>query len=367
MDLKKQLYHPYELAFSGLSGSGKSTLLCKLLNHFKENYNVFYAKHDAHFFEMDHAGKDTYNARSSGAKAISIGNENSWATIQDRPMSMIDQKLLALDYDFALIEGHKYSKAAKIVFTNDQFNLKNEILAGKITEIIAIIGDQNLALELNLPYFHRDESDKIAQFVLDYFLKIYRAMPINGMALIGGKSTRMGQDKSKLVYHDKIQAEHLLDVLGQHCEKVYYSGRSDQALDPSFSKYDFIKDQFLDFGPSSGILSYFKCYPNTRLLVCACDMPHIDEASVQYLIDSAHPFKLATTYENPDRLWPEPLFTIYNPKTYSRLLQLLATGYDCPMKMLFNSDIKKITPKNISAISNVNTPSEYHEIKGKSK
>jgi molybdopterin-guanine dinucleotide biosynthesis protein MobB len=195
---------------------------------------------------MDHAGKDTYNARASGAKAISIGNENSWATIQDRPMSMIDQKLLALDYDFALIEGHKYSKAAKIVFTNDQFNLKAEILEGKITEIIAIIGDQNLALELNLPYFHRDESDKIAQFVLDYFLKIYQAMPINGMALIGGKSTRMGQDKSKLVYHDKIQAEHLLDILGQHCEKVYYSGRSDQALDPSFSKYDFIKDQFLD-------------------------------------------------------------------------------------------------------------------------
>ena len=55
---------------------------------------------------------------------------------------------------------------------------------------------------------------------------------------------------------------------------------------------------------------------------------------------------------------PEPLITIYEPKSYPVLLQYLAQGYSCPRKMLINSDIE-IVEVDDNLIRNINTPEEY--------
>lgn len=365
MLLKNKTYHQFEIAICGLSGSGKSTLIQKLLSLYQTHYSVFYAKHDAHHFEMDHPGKDTYQAIKHGSKGISIFNEQQWASIHNGQFNIIDQKLTAINYDFVLAEGHKFTKMPKIVFTNKSHDLSEDILSGKITDILAIIGDREIAHKLNVPYFDRDEDQKISTFVLNYFQSIYQSWPLNGVVLVGGRSSRMGFDKAKIVYHQVAQAEHVGNLLSKHCKNVFYSGRADQTSDTELQKFPFIADTFFNLGPSSGILSYFQKYPNSRLLISACDMPFIDEKSIEQIIKEENPFKTSVCFKNPEKNWPEPLFAIYNPKTYSRLLQLIACGYDCPMKMLFNSDIHSINLENEAAIKNINTSDEYQELKGK--
>ena len=49
------------ITFVGLSGTGKTTFLEKLIPVLKDRgLRLAVLKHDAHHFEMDHPGKDTY-------------------------------------------------------------------------------------------------------------------------------------------------------------------------------------------------------------------------------------------------------------------------------------------------------------------
>lgn len=54
------------------------------------------------------------------------------------------------------------------------------------------------------------------------------AAPLYGLLLVGGKSTRMGQDKAQLIYRDD-QPEwiRLHSLLNAHCEKSFLSHRAD--------------------------------------------------------------------------------------------------------------------------------------------
>ena len=52
------------------------------------------------------------------------------------------------------------------------------------------------------------------------------------------------------------------------------------------------------------------------------------------------------------------MITIYEPKSYSILLQYLAQGYSCPRKMLINSDVEIVEVED-NLIRNINTPEEY--------
>ena len=59
---------------------------------------------------------------------------------------------------------------------------------------------------------------------------------------------------------------------------------------------------------------------------------------------------------------PEPLITIWEPKSYGMMLALLAQGYSCPRKVLLNSDALSLTVPNPAALTNVNTPEELKAI-----
>ena len=113
-----------------------------------------------------------------------------------------------------------------------------------------------------------------------------------------------------------------------------------------------------------GILSAQKTYPNVAWLVVACDLPFINTETLKDLIEGRNPFKDATCYLNPEKKWPEPLCTIYEPKSYTRLLQFLALGYSCPRKALFNSNINSLELSNKKALENINYPEEFENAMG---
>lgn len=356
------------MALSGYSGCGKTTLIKKLLQNMSTVHRVFYCKHDAHYFELDHRGKDSFEARASGAQGISIYSQDQWATIQNGSLPLLDQKYLALDYDFAIVEGHKHTEIKKILFLDSNNELINEYKNNTIKNVIAFITPTHTAkTREGLPCFHRDNIEAIQSFILQTFKDEARSFPLNALVLSGGKSSRMGHDKGKINYHGEPQAQHLAKLLATTCENVFFSCRADQSHEPHLQIFHQIHDSFLDLGPIGGILSYFQKYPRTRLLVVACDMPFVDSNSIQQLINEADYFRVATVFENPEKNWPEPLFSIYHPKAQTRFFQLLGAGYICPMKMLFNSHIKKVVPQNQLAVLNGNTPEEMSELKTRIK
>lgn len=183
---------------------------------------------------------------------------------------------------------------------------------------------------------------------------------MNALILIGGKSSRMGTDKSLLNYHGKPQREYLFDLAKKYCSDVYFSSRAEQ----QFSENTIIDNY--ELGPIGGILSAFDFNQNTAWLVVACDMPLIDENSFQTLINHRDKEKIATAFLNPETNAPDPLFTIYEPKVFQLLTQYIETGNKSPKVFLQNNDTKIIVSANLSFLTNVNTKEEFERIQNQS-
>ena len=58
-------------------------------------------------------------------------------------------------------------------------------------------------------------------------------------------------------------------------------------------------------------------------------------------------------------VFPEPLITIWEPKSYPLLLQYLGQGYSCPRKVLINTEVKLVEPPEKKELFNANHPEEY--------
>jgi len=363
--LRHQLFHHFEIAISGYSGSGKTTLIMSLIDELSSKYKVGYVKHDAHRFEMDGKGKDTYRAVKAGASLVTIHNEEKWcdqgAGVRDIAATRISQ----LDNDFVIIEGHKKSKCQKIIVLGEG-ETKEKILADynskDLENVLAFVGvDDKPNLEnINLPYFNRDDIKGISNFILNLFEEKVKNTPVYGLVLAGGKSTRMKKDKGAIQYFDLPQSEHITSMLKNVCEKVFISCREDQSQEDHLINLDQIHDTFSEIGPSGGILSAMKKYPEAAWIVIACDLPYVNEKTLSQLVNERNPLRLATCFLNPEKKWPEPLCTIYEPKSYARLLQFVSIGYTCPRKVLFNSHIKSLELNQSEALRNANTPEDFN-------
>lgn len=178
---------------------------------------------------------------------------------------------------------------------------------------------------------------------------------MNGLILIGGKSSRMSTDKSLLDYHGLSQREYLFQLLSKFCYEVYFSSRQEQALSENV-----ILDT-LAISPISGILSAFEHNSQTAWLVLACDMPLVNEEALKLLIEHRNPEKIATAFYNPEIDAPEPLITIYEPKAFPLLIKYIEAGNKSPKIFLQNNAVQLIEVKEKSFLKNVNTKAEFDD------
>ena len=181
---------------------------------------------------------------------------------------------------------------------------------------------------------------------------------LNGLILTGGRSTRMGQDKSLLTYHHKPQREHLTDLLRPFCDTVYWSVNAEQATALPQTDQPIIVDAFDVKGPLNGILSAFQHDPKVAWLVVACDMPLLTHKSLTALVVGRNPEKPATAFYDSDERFPEPLLTIWEPSFAPILRAALVAGTQSPRQLLMLHDCQLLTAPDVQELLNINSPAE---------
>lgn len=105
------------ISFVGSSNSGKTTLVEQVIRILTEKgLRVSLIKHDAHGFEIDHEGKDTWRHKQAGAVRVLISSPAKYAMISDGEADLGDMLYMAGDGDIDLIviEGYKSSSLPKI-------------------------------------------------------------------------------------------------------------------------------------------------------------------------------------------------------------------------------------------------------------
>ena len=187
-----------------------------------------------------------------------------------------------------------------------------------------------------------------------------RKSNIYGLVLTGGYSSRMGKDKAMINYHGIPQFNYLFQLLQPFCEKVFLSCRQEQSIHFG-EQYPVIIDLYEGIGPMNGLLSFFEKYGSRACLVIACDMPLIDEAIIQLLIQNRQSDKIATAFMTK-KGFPEPLLTIWEPDSYPALKTAFKDNNYSLRDILQNNDCRLIKTNDEKKLLNINKPDELEAI-----
>lgn len=350
MKLKSD-FHPRLIGFCGLAGISRSLLIESLIRGL-DQFKIGLIKEESVL---------TVN-RDGGLSSAEVIYSRGHLKFQGESYGL--EKEFFKDCELVFVEGYDLVDYPKflVIDQNDQTVL--EYQTGKIPGAIGVIqmdGGADIPL-LDLPVFHQNDIEGIRSLIFHKMNESLEKVSLQGLVLAGGRSLRMGQDKALLNYQGRPHARQLWETLEQLGIKSFISCRPDQLERQEMAECPMIPDRFLDFGPLGGILSAMAQYPNTAWIVIACDLPFITTNRVLDLIRERDPLKQATAYFNYERKQFEPLFAIYEPRIYSRMLHFLGEGLTCPQKVLFNSAIKKLPLAEQSFLANANTPEDRKKI-----
>ncbi|MDC0255131.1 NTP transferase domain-containing protein [Bacteriovoracales bacterium] len=307
---------------------------------------------------QDLKGKSEIKIESYDSKNISTSKDHLYKDFLYKIMNPQTQAIL--------FKNNYLPKVPKIVFLEDDSHLKELKKEDYWDDILGFIcAEKNRDQIEGRACFFFGEITKISDFLLKNIFQKVEKDPLHGLVLLGGKGKRMKRDKGALDYFGKPQSEHVYKLLSTLCDDVYVSCRNEQQESEHLKnlKGKLLPDQFLEYGPMGGILTALRKEPEASWLVLACDLPYVSEDLLKSLIKRRNPLKMATCLENPEKGWPEPLCTIYEPIAYKNFLQYLSVGIECPRKVLMNSNIETLKIKDKLALQNVNTPEEFRRAK----
>jgi len=160
------------LGLAGYSNSGKTTLIKNLIPELN-NLGLYVStiKRAGHNFDVDKAGKDSYEQRKSGAKEVLLTGKERWALMHelrgDDEVGLFDLVEKLSPIDLILVEGFKKQSHPKIEIhrkDNDK-----PLLYGTVPNIIAIATDTEV--DIDIPKLDLNNSIQIAKFIKSYIAK----------------------------------------------------------------------------------------------------------------------------------------------------------------------------------------------------
>jgi molybdopterin-guanine dinucleotide biosynthesis protein A len=175
----------------------------------------------------------------------------------------------------------------------------------------------------------------------------------------GGKSSRMGEDKSLLPFPPyKTLTQFQLQRLEKLFEKVYISCKDKTKFD--FEAH-FIEDISSDdiFAPTLGFISIFQKLQCERIFVLSVDSPFITQEIIEKLFEYDSDDIDAIIAKTQQGI--QPLCGIYHKSLQKSFEEMLQNDNHKLGYLLKNVKTKFIDFDNTEAFLNLNNPQEYKE------
>ena len=168
---------------------------------------------------------------------------------------------------------------------------------------------------------------------------------VYALVLAGGKSKRMGKDKSRIIYHQKEQMYEVADMLMSMGLNTSISLNKTQQNDLN-PNYSYIIDAYEDKGALGGILTAMELHPNKSLLVVGCDYPMLQRWDLNHLIFESEKNKRSMAYQAPDSLLYLPTVAYYTIDMLQGFKQALVSNQLKLQTILGNAKVHKLKPLN---------------------
>lgn len=158
-----------------LSGTGKTTLVIKLIAALKaKGYRVGAIKHDAHKFDIDHPGKDSWRMTQAGADTMMITSSAKIAMVKQNVGAepTLEETVNAYfsDVDIVISEGFKRSAVPKIEVCR-QGKTSAMLCRGENHDplLMAVATDQPMAVDV--PTYDINDVDGLCELIIQKVLR----------------------------------------------------------------------------------------------------------------------------------------------------------------------------------------------------
>lgn len=167
--------NPPVVSIVAKSGTGKTTLLEKLIIEMKSRgYKVAAIKHDAHQFDIDREGKDSWRLTQAGADTMLITSPHKLAIVKQHPPekepSLAESvAIYCEDVDIVLTEGfkksampkievHRIGRSEKLLCRDDEYD----------PTLIAVASDSSL--EIDVPVYDINDAKGLCDLIVERYL-----------------------------------------------------------------------------------------------------------------------------------------------------------------------------------------------------
>jgi molybdopterin-guanine dinucleotide biosynthesis protein A len=200
---------------------------------------------------------------------------------------------------------------------------------------------------------------------------LLRMFDVEGFILVGGQSSRMGSDKSRLVFGEQTAIERIAAALRPLTARVRLVGSRFQA---EANGLENVPDTHECWGALGGIHAALDACQSEWAAIAACDLPFVSSGLFHRLWQLT-PQSDPQTFDaivpiQPDGR-PQPLCAIYRSEPCSESAkQLIAKGEHKPRALLAEVRTLRVEFGELTDLAgsehfflNVNTPDDYEQAK----
>ena len=178
----------------------------------------------------------------------------------------------------------------------------------------------------------------------------------NAVIFAGGKSSRMGEDKSLLSFgrHPSL-AQYQYARLSEIFDNVYISAKED--------KFDFeckvIKDILKETSPLIGLISIFETLKTEEVFILSVDAPFVNEEIIESLFEHNQTMLDVVVAQSPSGI--QPLCGIYKRSILPLAYAQLKKGNHRLGDLLGLARTRFVQFEEDMPFTNLNHPHEYQE------
>ena len=186
-------------------------------------------------------------------------------------------------------------------------------------------------------------------------------LDVEGFILVGGMPSRMGKDKSRLMFGDRTSVALISASLQSVARTVRTVGSAVSAVEGLAN----IADTHNKWGPLAGIEAALSDAKSEHCLIVACDLPFVTGELFERLIGFTDHWEAVVPLQSDDR--PQPLCAIYRRSPCLAAAQrVIVNGGHSPRVMLDQILARYVPFTELSDLEgsehfflNVNTPENY--------
>ncbi len=191
-------------------------------------------------------------------------------------------------------------------------------------------------------------------------------LDVEGFILVGGRSSRMGTDKSHMQFDGQTSVERIAAELRSITRRISLAGRSRAGFDPDLR---IIPDTHEQWGALGGIHAALGACVADWALIVACDLPFVTrDLCLRLLMLSQQGSPEAVVPIQPDGR-PQPLCALYRREPcLLEAEKLIASGEHTPRALLANVKTRWVRSAELIDLPgaenfffNVNTPDDYEQ------